>query len=261
MADPHPKLPRSYQWNIAIEQPLGSTQTVSATYIGAIGRGLLRETQLANVSANFPSVSYTSGAARSGYHALQLKYQRRVSRGLQGLASYSFSHSIDSSSTDAFATRLNTPAALGSANIDRGDSDYDIRHGFTAGLTYDLPSPRSQRAFRFALGGWSADAFLLARSAPPVDLIGTVYTATGVSVMPRPDILPGQQLELEGTGYPGAKFTTKPRSRPRHPVGRATSGATRCADSEPRKQTSYCSVSSGLRSEWECDSAPSSSIC
>lgn len=42
------------------------------------------------------------------YHALQLKFQRRLSRGLQGLASYTFSHSIDSASTDAFATFLNT---------------------------------------------------------------------------------------------------------------------------------------------------------
>ena len=45
----------------------------------------------------------------SDYHAFQLKLQRRLSRGLQALASYTFSHSIDSGSTDAFATYLNTP--------------------------------------------------------------------------------------------------------------------------------------------------------
>ena len=59
----------------------GAGQTVSATYAGPIGRGLLRETQLANVNASFPDVSYTGGTATSDYHALQLKYQR-LSRGL-----------------------------------------------------------------------------------------------------------------------------------------------------------------------------------
>ena len=202
VADPHLKLPRSYQWDVAIEQPLGNSQTVSATYVGAIGRDLLRETQLNNVNANFPSVSYTSNTSTSDYHALQLKYQRRLSRGLQGIASYTFSHSIDSSSTDAFATRLNSPAALGSAQIDRGDSDYDIRHGVTAGMTYDLPS-------RTLLRGWSLDAFVLARSAPPVDVVGTLFTGPGLSFYPRPNVNPGVPLVLYGSGYPGGKILNK----------------------------------------------------
>jgi hypothetical protein len=80
------------------------------------------------LNANFPSLSYTDNSATSDYHALQFKFQRRWSHGLQGLASYSFSHSIDSSSTDAFSSRLNTPGSLASPNVDRGNSDYDIRH-------------------------------------------------------------------------------------------------------------------------------------
>ena len=45
---------------------------------------------------------------------------------MQTLASYSFSHSIDSASTDALANYLNTPASLANPNIDRGNSDFDI---------------------------------------------------------------------------------------------------------------------------------------
>src|SRR5262249_32310381 len=37
-ADPNLKLPHSYQWNFAVEQSLGPNhQTLSATYVGAIG--------------------------------------------------------------------------------------------------------------------------------------------------------------------------------------------------------------------------------
>jgi hypothetical protein len=197
VADPHLKLPRTYQWNVALERPLGASQSLSLTYIGAIGRDLLRVTQLNAVSANFPNVSFTSGTTTSDYHALQLKFQRRLSRGLDALASYSFSHSIDSSSTDAFSSRLNTPASIANPNIDRGNSDFDIRHAFTTGLTYDLPR------------GWSVDAFVLARSAPPVDIIGAIYNGPGVSLYPRPNVNPGVPLELFGSGYPGGKIFNK----------------------------------------------------
>jgi hypothetical protein len=209
VADPHLKLPRSYQWNVALEQPLGSSQSLSLTYIGAIGRRLLRVTQLANLNANFPNISYTDNSVTSDYHALQLKFQRRWSHGLEGLASYSFSHSIDSSSTDAFSSRLNTPASLANPNIDRGNSDYDIRHAFAAGVTYDLPVPASDKTVRAALGGWSLDAFALARTAPPVDVVGAQFNAVGVSLFPRPNVNPGVPLELFGPGYPGGKIFNK----------------------------------------------------
>src|SRR5262249_6274487 len=41
--DPHLKLPRSYQWNVSLEQSLGTNQSVSATYLGSAGRKLLRD--------------------------------------------------------------------------------------------------------------------------------------------------------------------------------------------------------------------------
>src|SRR4029077_8810909 len=59
VADPHLKLPRSYQWNIALEQALGSSQSLSLTYVGAIGRDLLRVTAFFNVNPNFQTVSLT----------------------------------------------------------------------------------------------------------------------------------------------------------------------------------------------------------
>jgi hypothetical protein len=206
IADPHLILPRSYQWNVALEEPLGERQSLSITYVGAVGRDLLRVTQLSNVTPNFAALSLTTNSATSDYHALQIKLQRRLSRGVQGLASYSWSHSIDNASTDAFASRLNTPEGLAIPNIDRGNSDFDIRHSFTAGLTADLRAPGTNRAVQALLGGWSLDAFVLARSAPPVDVVGAAYNATGIAVFLRPNIRPGLPIELDGSGYPGGKI-------------------------------------------------------
>jgi hypothetical protein len=206
VADPNLKLPRTYQWNVALEQSLGTSQSLSATYIGGIGRDLLRVTQLFNPNPNFQDVIVTGNTATSDYHTFQLKFQRRLSRGLQGLASYAFSHSIDIASSDGTAGNVGTPGAIASPHVDRGNSDFDIRHSFTAGITYDLPSPRSQKVVRSLFGGWSLDSFILARSAPPVDVVtGTVF-AGGVALNPRPNVVPGVPLELFGSQYPGGKI-------------------------------------------------------
>lgn len=205
VADPHLKVPRTYQWNASLEQSLGRSQSLAFAYIGAIGRDLPRVTQLFNPNPSFQSVAVTGNSATSDYHALQIKLQRRLSRGLQGLASYTFSHSIDIASSDAISNP-NTVATIASPRIDRGNSDFDIRHSFTAGVTYDLPFPRSQKFAYAVLGGWSLDSFVLARSAPPVNIVGATFFAAGTIFSPRPNVNPGVPLELFGTQYPGGKI-------------------------------------------------------
>lgn len=90
-------------------------------------------------------------------------------------------------------------------NIDRGNSDFDISNAFTAGVTYNLPSPELNRIAHAALGGWSVDSFIFARTAPPVDLVGAIEFADGIALYPRPDVLPGVPLVLYGAQYPGGK--------------------------------------------------------
>ena len=206
-ADPHLKLPRTYEWNVALEQSLGSNQSVSLTYVGAIGRDLLRTADWVNPNpdSDFFIVEFIDNTATSDYHALQVKFQRRLSHGLQALASYTFSHSIDIASTDAFGNLLNTPTFVASPNIDRGNSDFDIRHSFTAGVTYALPTPQWNRLARGMMGGWSVDAFVLARSAPPVDITGGIVVAGGTALFPRPNVVPGVPQVVYGSQYPGGK--------------------------------------------------------
>jgi carboxypeptidase family protein/TonB-dependent receptor-like protein len=207
VADPNLKLPRTYQWNLAFEQSIGNNQTISATYVAAVGRDLLRVTNLFSVNPNFDFIALTDNSATSDYHALQVKFQRRLSRDLQALSSYSWSHSIDIASTDAIATNTNTPGQIAGANIDRGNSNFDIRHAFTAGVTYELPS---------VLRGWSVDSFIFARSALPVNVVGGSFFAAGTQLAPRPNVNAGVPLEIDGSQFPGGKifnraaFTTAP---------------------------------------------------
>ncbi len=206
VADPNLKLPRTYQWNVALEQSIGTNQSLSVTYVGSVGRDLLRVTNLLSVNPNFDFIALTDNSATSDYHALQVKFQRRLSRGLQALASYSWSHSIDTASTDAIATNINTPGQVADVNGDRGNSDFDIRHSFTAAVTYDLPSPGSQALVKSIFGDWSLDSFVFARTAAPVNVLGTTFFAAGTQLTPRPNVNVGVPLELFGSQFPGGKI-------------------------------------------------------
>jgi len=214
VADRNLKLPRSYQWNVAFEQSLGRSQSLSATYLAAIGRDLLRVTQIVNPNPDFQFIGLTDNSATSDYHALQLKFQRRLSHGLQALVSYSLSHATDNASTDA-TTYRSTPGESG-AQADRGDADFDIRHAFTTGATWFLPSPNSRGIVHAVFSDWSLDAFVLGRSAPPVDVTGPINFTASAAIRSRPNRNAGVALELHGEQYPGGKilnaaaFTTVP---------------------------------------------------
>jgi hypothetical protein len=205
VANPHLKLPRTYEWNVALEQEVGRNQVMSLTYIGAAGRDLLRTSNLFNPNPNFQYVTVTDNSATSDYQALQAKFERRLSQGLQILASYTWSHSIDIASTDTF-NYLGAPSFIANPNIDRGNSDFDIRHAFTAGVTYNLPSPQSNKIAHVALGGWSVDSFIFARTAPPVNVTAGYSFADGAAFEFRPNVVPGVPLELFGSQYPGGKI-------------------------------------------------------
>ena len=206
VADPNLKTPRTYQWNVALEQSIGNNQSFSATYVGAIGRDLLRVTNLFNVNPNFEFIALTDNSATSDYNALQVKFQRRLSRGLQALSSYSWSHSIDIASTDAIATNINTPGQIANVNLDRGNSNFDVRHAFTAGVMYELPRLGSHKTVKAILSGWSLDSFIFARSALPVNVVGGSFFAAGTQLAPRPNLIPGVPLEIHGSQFPGGKI-------------------------------------------------------
>jgi hypothetical protein len=204
--DPHLKLPYTLEWNVALEQALGTQQTITASYIGASGRRLLETAVISLPNPNLATAILVPNAGTSNYNALQLQLQRRLSHGLQTLASYTWSHSIDTASAGSTAVSSNTlvPSAI---NANRGPSDFDIRNAFSAGLTYDIPVPKINGFINTILRGWSLENVIQARSAPPVDISDPNFSQLfgGVRADVRPDLVPGQPLYLYGSQYPGRK--------------------------------------------------------
>src|SRR5215213_6333042 len=148
--DPQLKLPYTLQWNASVDYLFGSSQVVSASYVGAAGRRLLRTQIMSNPNPTFSAITYTNNGATSDYHAMQLQFERRLSRGLQALASYTWAHAIDEISDEQLSTQ-------GINNVVRGNADFDIRRNFSAALSYEISPPGNSAFIKAFLGGWATD--------------------------------------------------------------------------------------------------------
>jgi hypothetical protein len=188
------KLPRSYQWNLAIEKSFGGGQALSISYVGQAGRDMLRQEAIYQPNPNFEGAFLlTQNNAYSNYHSLQLQYRRAMTKGLQALANYTWSHALDNSSNDVFEE---VSSAVVSAAKDYASSDFDVRQSFSAGLTYSVPSFTSIRPVSLLTRDWSVDALAVARSGFPYN--ATVLTATIGGAYPRPNLVVGQPIYLYG---------------------------------------------------------------
>ncbi len=197
--DPHLRLPYTLQWNAAIEQALGNNQALTISYVGAGGRKLLFTRFLFPNNpafANFNGLETETNSSTSSYNALQIELQRRLSRGLQALASYTWSHSIDNLSTN----QVNYSSLL------RGNSDFDVRHSFSAALTYNVPGRYSKPFVAALFENWGTDLRETARSALPVDIqSGYAILPNGQYEYLRPDVVPTAPIYVKNSSAPGGR--------------------------------------------------------
>src|SRR5260370_13921064 len=95
------RLPRVKQWNASIGQAFSDGDVLSVGYIGSSSDNLIRRELGGAGSTSSLLVALSTNHGSSEYHAMQAQYRRRLSRGLQALVSYAWSHSIDNSSADS----------------------------------------------------------------------------------------------------------------------------------------------------------------
>jgi hypothetical protein len=191
------KLPRSYQWNVALEKSIGNAQVISVTYVGQSGRDLLRQEALYQPNSNFlGEFQLNENDARSNYNALQLQYRRRLSAGLQALLNFTWAHSLDNASNDVVTGQSNT--VISAAN-DYASSDFDVRRSFSGALTYMIPAAVKEGPLALVVKDWSIDGVIVARSGFPFNAIvfSTSPDPGGIATS-RPDRVSGQPLWLHG---------------------------------------------------------------
>jgi hypothetical protein len=146
---------------------------------------------VANVQQRVPYVGLAVGATQvqtnfnSNYHSLQSSVTKRMSRGLDFLASYTWSKSLDVTSGGS----VNQGFDVGSTPHDQrdlrssyGPSDFDRRHRFVLSLVYQTNVKNGGRAVRELLSRWQFSGLAVLQSGLPLTITdataGTIFGST-----------------------------------------------------------------------------------
>jgi hypothetical protein len=175
-------------WNVAIQHELFPSTSLSIAYAGTKGTHLFRRRNIntpqpgtTSFNSRLPyqyfnaagqqyatNIGYAGADGSSIYHALQVELKTRISHGLQGRVSYTWSKEIDD---------MNMWWPLNDREI-RGvgtSQAPDVPHSGIASLVYPLPFGKGQRWLstssrpaQLAVGGWQLSTITVLQSGPPV---------------------------------------------------------------------------------------------
>jgi Carboxypeptidase regulatory-like domain/TonB dependent receptor len=195
--------PKTYQWNVSLQQGIGQDRSVQVSYVGNVGSDLLRRDMLQPAMGGNPDFQYldvVTNQDHSNYNSLQAQVKQQLWHHFQFLASYTWAHALDNGSGVGVPTPYFT---VYNPDWDYGNSDYDVRHSFSAAVTYELPGTRGGNGLlRYASNGWALDSLLRANSAQPINIttgqfsFGLLWNNDAIDQ--RPNIVSGTPLYVSG---------------------------------------------------------------
>lgn len=232
--DPFVRPAVANQWNLAVQQQLTPTTTVTAAYVGQRSthlmvampyfqkvlnaNGTVSPTQyLAGnpaLLADIGQISGTSSLGNQDYDALQVSVQKRYSVGLQFSANYTYSKCMTNSigyygQGGQAATASAYFQNIYNAKAEWGPCDYDAAHNFVGNAVYTLPVGRDQmfgkgmnKALDMVVGGWQVGGILSLHTGFPLtvnatDVSGTTARAARANCIAPPDVF-GDQNATQG---------------------------------------------------------------
>jgi hypothetical protein len=198
---------RMNQWSAGLERQFWSGGGLEVQYLGShsyhLDRSYYNNTPYVPgagaVNSRRPNPAF--GPIRTiandeigNYESLSAIFRQRLTHGLQMLASYTWSHTLDVT-TDSNGG--GTPMNPYLWKADYGNSNWDIRHRFVANFVYDIPSLHlSNSVVRYALNGWQTNGIITLQTGIPINVTTSVDTAnTGASGTYRPDLVHGPSAD------------------------------------------------------------------
>jgi Carboxypeptidase regulatory-like domain len=216
--DPNFRSPYAYNYNLTIQRELPSQTILSIGYVGSMGRHL--ETwyernpglpgQCAAVAAcatasqgfvgwqapyNLPpfhrfdstifgSIGTMASMANSNYNSLQVSVTKHVTHGLSFLASYTYSHALDWSSS--FEDLAFGPLGMDPFNFRRfyGNSSYDQPQHLSIQYSYDVPKfpgTANNSMLDRLVNGWRISGITTIQSGVPVHIANNAFGLVGTS--------------------------------------------------------------------------------
>jgi len=245
--DRNTRTPYFHQYNLSTQYSAGDDLLLELAYVGTRGLNLprliaLNQARLASpqhpitnevtgavITTNTPqnaplrapfqgvstvNFSQAQGTAQSTYNALQVSLSKRISKGLQFLASYTFAKSIDNASgRDEFDFSTILGNQLDN-HANRGVSDFDRTHRFVLSYLWELPEPafaRGSTATRLLFSNWQLAGVVVVMSGQPIDIVdtgaGSIYGLNnGVNPLARPNWASGATRNTAFSNVPSGYF-------------------------------------------------------
>ena len=210
------RTPYVQQYSLGVQDEFANNWLLDLSYVGSTGRKLYRlmdVNQAFAPQAFFPGpyspglsslavqgfgVHLMQSSSNSSYNSLQVGITKRFSYGLQLLASYTYSHSMDDYSGDPTGTS-DVSVVPGNQEIlnNWASSDFDRRHRFILSGIYDLPKfyKGDSRFAKEAVNGWSLATILTIQSGIPF----SVLTNENAYIQARADYVPGCNPTVGGS--------------------------------------------------------------
>jgi hypothetical protein len=203
MISPTRKLPTAHknQWSLDIQRQLGSTTSLDLQYVGSntanLDRSFFNNTPQPGpgpVDPRRPSPRFRSrriiqNDLIADYDAVSLILRRRMSRGLQADAHYTWSRTRDMSTNSNGGGQT-----MDNYDIQRdyGPANWDVPHRFVASYIYDVPflKDSSQPILKYAVAGWQIGGVTTIQSGTPINVtIGPDRANIGITGQQRPDLV------------------------------------------------------------------------
>ena len=218
-----------HQYNASLQYEPSNNLVLEVAYVGTRGRNLIRGVHINQArlaSPQQPIVNAVTGqaittdtptnailrapyqgadtgliqvqsTAESVYNSLQMSLTRRLSKGLQLLASYTFAKSLDSNSGSASGDGTLILGDQLDYRANRGVSDFDRTHRFVLSYLWDLPRPAfagRSKAGKLLMSNWQVTGIITTMSGQPFDIAdaraGSFYFGDN-SGLARPSWAPG----------------------------------------------------------------------
>ncbi|MGB7986241.1 MAG: hypothetical protein WCF54_13835 [Terracidiphilus sp.] len=193
--DPHDVTPYAEHWMLSVERQFGAGTLVNFSYIGAESHHLLvleeanpadpalclslgsalcgpfnEQAARTQFGAAFGSVELQRTIANANYNALEATLNHRT-HGLELLASYTFSKSIDQSAG------LPEPVNPVNPALSRGLSAFDLRHNLVISFHDQLPEMKASGLLHAMASGWAISGIARFTSGLPVTLLNNNDTS------------------------------------------------------------------------------------
>lgn len=206
--DRHARTPYMSNYNLNVQQELGSLAMLQVGYVGSSGRKLFRYRDInqpvepwvstgrpfdngpfAPSGGTFYYVNNIETSALSNYNSLQASLRVRGFKGFHSTLNYTWSHSIDNASDGQdYVTNATQPENSWRPDMERANSNFDVRQRLVWNFIYDFPK-WGKGGWSKLTDGWQLNGALTLQAGQPyhVNLFDD-YNGTG-EYFPRPDLV------------------------------------------------------------------------